>query len=142
MSVASKLQLKPGQSIAVLRKPPEVDLDVDLAENPASADAALVFVTRAEDLASADVEAAVAAARRDALAWVAYPKAGKLGTDLNRDSLAALISQRGVRPVRQISVDDTWSALRRSLARAITHHLLELVQRNRRTGNGVRPSHG
>lgn len=112
MSVASKLQLKPGQSIALLRKPSETDLDVDLAEDPASADAALVFVKRAQDLASPEVDAVVAAACRDALAWVAYPKAGKLGTDLNRDSLAALISERGVRPVRQISVDDTWSALR------------------------------
>lgn len=112
MSVASKLQLKPGQGIALLRKPTKADLDLDLAEDPASTDAALVFVTRAQDLGSPEVETVVAAARRDALAWVAYPKAGKLGTDLNRDSLAALISQRGVRPVRQISVDDTWSALR------------------------------
>lgn len=112
MSVARKLQLKPGQRIAALRKPAEVDLDVDLAEDSAFGEAVLVFVTRAEDIASPEVEALVAAARRDALAWVAYPKGGKLGTDLNRDSLAALISERGVRPVRQISVDDTWSALR------------------------------
>jgi hypothetical protein len=50
MSVASKLQLKPGQRIAALCKP-EVDLDVDLAEDSASAKAVLLFVTRAEDLA-------------------------------------------------------------------------------------------
>jgi hypothetical protein len=69
-------------------------------------------VTRTADLVSPDAEAVLAAARRDALAWVAYPKACQLGTDLNRDSLAALMSERGVRPVRQVSVDGTWSALR------------------------------
>jgi hypothetical protein len=80
-------------------------------DDPAAADAVLVFVRTAADL-SEQVEVAVAAARRDDLSWVAYPKAGQLGTDLNRDSLAALLRERGVRPVRQISVDDVWSALR------------------------------
>jgi hypothetical protein len=46
------------------------------------------------------------------LTWVAYPKAGQLGTDLNRDKLAALLKADGVRPVRQIAIDDVWSALR------------------------------
>jgi hypothetical protein len=48
----------------------------------------------------------------DRLAWIACPKAGKLGTDLNRDILAALVADRGVRPVRQVAIDETWSALR------------------------------
>ena len=47
-----------------------------------------------------------------ALTWIAYPKAGQLGTDLNRDSVAEILSAEGVRPVRQIAVDDVWSALR------------------------------
>jgi hypothetical protein len=54
----------------------------------------------------------VEAAKRDALSWVAYPKAGKLGTDLNRDSLAEILRGRGTQPVRQVAIDDTWSALR------------------------------
>lgn len=33
-------------------------------------------------------------------------------SNLNRDTLAAALSERGVRPVRQIAIDDTWSALR------------------------------
>jgi hypothetical protein len=52
------------------------------------------------------------AASRDALAWLAYPKAGQLDTDLNRDSLWELLGARGIRPVRQIAIDDTWTALR------------------------------
>jgi hypothetical protein len=48
----------------------------------------------------------------DRLTWVAYPKSGQLGTDLNRDSLAALLIASGIQPVRQIAVDEVWSALR------------------------------
>jgi hypothetical protein len=47
-----------------------------------------------------------------ALVWVAYPKAGKLGTDLNRDRLWQLVQDEGIRPVRQIAIDEVWSALR------------------------------
>ncbi|MEU4038962.1 hypothetical protein [Streptomyces collinus] len=114
----SKLQIKPGQSVLVLGRPDGLDLDLDLgvevesAGKAGSADVVVVFVTTSSDLLGADAQAALAAARRDALAWVAYPKGGKLGTDLNRDRLAAALSERGVRPVRQIAVDDTWSALR------------------------------
>ncbi|MGV4980969.1 hypothetical protein ACWC0C_39500 [Streptomyces sp. NPDC001709] len=112
MSVISKLQIKPGQSVAVLGKPNDVDLEIEAAGDAASADAVLAFVSTSGDLLGADAQAALAAAQRDALAWVAYPKAGKLGTDLNRDTLAAALSERGVRPVRQVAIDDTWSALR------------------------------
>ncbi|MCC5474827.1 hypothetical protein [Streptomyces barringtoniae] len=112
MSVISKLQIKPGQSVAVLGRPVDVQLEAENAGDAASADAVIAFVTTSDDLLGADAQAALAAARRDALAWVAYPKGGKLGTDLNRDTLAAALSEHGVRPVRQIAVDDTWSALR------------------------------
>jgi hypothetical protein len=57
-------------------------------------------------------EQAVAAARADRLAWIGYPKGGQLGTDLNRDRLVAALADHGVQPVRQVSLDDTWSALR------------------------------
>ena len=115
MSTVGKLQIKPGDRVVVLDRPEDVDLDVEctdaVADVPA-ADAALVFVGTRADLASRGVDAVVDAGRRDALAWVAYPKGGKLGTDLNRDVLAAALAERGVRAVRQVSVDDTWSALR------------------------------
>ena len=67
------------------------------------------FVIRQDNLGSA--EQAVAA-RADRLAWIGYPKGGQLGTDLNRDRLVAAPAARGVQPVRQVSIDQTWSALR------------------------------
>src|SRR5262245_53148797 len=115
MTLASKLQIMSDLAVAVLRKPADVSVDIEPArpvEEAASADAVVVFVTNSDDLSSPEVEAAVAAARRDELTWVAYPKAGQLGTDLSRDSLADRLSQRRVRPVRQISIDGVWSALR------------------------------
>ena len=111
MELAQKLQLKPGQRVCVQDAPPELS-DVLALHDPGSsvADALVTFVVRASELtASSEV---LEAARADRLAWIAYPKGGKLGTDLNRDSLAALATSFGVRPVRQVSLDATWSALR------------------------------
>lgn len=114
MSVGSKLQIKPGQSVAVLHEPSDVDIDLpeDAAgADPEAADAIVLFATNREELEQRS-RPFVEAARRDALAWVAYPKAGQLNTDLNRDILWELLSHRGIRPVRQVAIDDTWSALR------------------------------
>ena len=73
--------------------------------------ALLVFVMGSASLV-AKRPTIVGAASKDRLTWVAYPKGGQLGTDLNRDSLAASLSAHGIRPVRQVSLDELWSALR------------------------------
>jgi hypothetical protein len=69
----------------------------------------------------ADVDAkcgpAIDAARQDGIAWIAYPKAGKLGTDLHRDILWEHVQKHGIQGVRQIAVDDVWSAMRFQPAR-------------------------
>jgi hypothetical protein len=111
VNLSGKLQIKPGQSVAVVNLPPGLELpDVVVAATEADADAVIAFVARQDDLGSA--EQAVSAARADRLAWISYPKGGQLGTDLNRDRLAAALAAHGVQPVRQVSIDDTWSALR------------------------------
>jgi hypothetical protein len=115
MNLAGKLQLKPGQSVSIVNEPAGVALDLG-EEHPAAdgsgeADAVIVFcVNRAELDGLRDRY--VPPAARDALTWVAYPKAGKLGTDLNRDVLAEIVMREDVRPVRQVALDDVWSALR------------------------------
>jgi hypothetical protein len=108
VDLAGKLQIKPGQSVALVNPPPGLVLPgVVAAAAAADADAVVAFVARQEDL-----DSAVAAARADRLAWIGYPKGGRLGTDLNRDRLAAALAVHGVQPVRQVSIGDTWSALR------------------------------
>jgi hypothetical protein len=115
VDVAAKLQLKPGQTIAVLGDAREAALELGSehpnADDPAGADAVIAFAANARELDRLR-EPVVTAAQRDALTWVAYPKAGQLGTDLNRDSLAERMRAEGVRPVRQVALDAVWSALR------------------------------
>jgi phage-related baseplate assembly protein len=97
--------------VAVLNPPPGLVLpDAVAAATATDADAVVAFVVRLDDLGSA--EQAVAAARADRVAWIGYPKGGQLGTDLNRDRLVAALTRHGVQPVRQVSIDDTCSALR------------------------------
>lgn len=105
--LAGKLQLK-GAAIRVIGAPD--DLELDLCRDDA-ADAVIVFVRTRSSL-DGGIAPAIEAARADRIAWIAYPRAGQLGTDLNRDILAKLLQGLGVRPVRQVAVDEVWSALR------------------------------
>ena len=112
MDLAKKLQLRPGQGVdasGVAATGLAALADVATEDGPDAA--LLVFVTDRAALGD-HLGSVVAAASADRLTWVAYPKSGQLGTDLNRDSLAALLTAEGVRPVRQVSIDDVWSALR------------------------------
>jgi len=114
MDLAGKLQLKPGQSVSIVNAPAEAALaiaDHPPADRPDDADAVIVYCTNQAELARLRDDV-VSPARRDALTWVAYPKARQLDTDLNRDVLAELVRAHGVRPVRQVALDDVWSALR------------------------------
>jgi len=109
--LAEKLNLKKGMKVGVVGKPAGVDLDDVTTTNSNQADVILVFVT---SLAEVDAlcNPVVEAAMEDRLAWIAYPKAGQLGTDLNRDILWRHLLKRRIRGVRQIAIDDVWSALR------------------------------
>lgn len=116
MDLAGKLQLRGGQRVAVLDAPTDVVLDLPSdsvrVKAAASADAVLLFVTDSAGLNGRAAAEALQAAREDRLTWVFYPKADQMYTDLNRDRLAAALQARGVRPVRQVSLDAVWSALR------------------------------
>ena len=111
MDLSAKLQIKPGQTVTVLKVPPGLEWPVDPADqDPGSADVVIGFAVSRRDLDK--LGAVIEAARDDRLAWIGYPKGGKLGTDLNRDRLVEAVSGLGVQPVRQVSIDETWSALR------------------------------
>jgi hypothetical protein len=116
MSLATKLQLKPPARVALLGvAAPALDLESCTMLSPdqaEEADAVIAFALRSSDLDGSVAPALSEAADAEKLVWVAYPKAGQLDTDLNRDRLAAAMISRGLRPVRQIAVDEVWSALR------------------------------
>jgi hypothetical protein len=113
--VAEKLQLRPDQRVLLLEPPAEAGRllpGVTRAEDQDHADAALLFA-RNQSVVEANAERLRDHLRMGGIAWAAYPKrsSGRV-TDLSRDrgwgSLAAL----GLRPVRQVAVDEVWSALR------------------------------
>jgi hypothetical protein len=109
LSLSAKLQIKNGQRVAVLNPPSGFELDAPTTKD--SDDAVLLFVRNRDELEALG-EPLFRAARDDRLAWLAYPKARQLETDLNRDILWELTKPLGVRPVRQVSLDRVWSALR------------------------------
>ena len=115
MSLARKLQLKQGQSAYVGNAPegfvlelPEDSRQVDSAEK---ADLVLVFVKNSSEIPDHG-RPFIEAAQRDAIAYIAYPKTGQLGTDLNRDILWGKVAKESIRGVRQVSIDQVWSAMR------------------------------
>ncbi len=119
-TLLQKLRLQPGQRALILNAPAGyleglgalpagVALDV---EPQGSYDFVHLFVRNAAELARLR-PAALAAIKDDGILWIAYPKgSSKVATDINRDSLWALMGDSGLRPVMQIAMDAIWSALR------------------------------
>ena len=53
------------------------------------------------------------AGKHDCLLWACYPRGtGKIKSDINRQTVWDAFTRFGLRPATQISIDDTWSALR------------------------------
>ena len=114
MALAAKLQMRPEQSVALVNAPADFEPG-DLGAHPkapdARADLVLVF-TRDGNEVEARAGTLADAAARGALTWIAYPKAGQLDTDLNRDRVRERAAEHGLQTVRQVALDDVWSALR------------------------------
>ncbi|NIW46720.1 MAG: hypothetical protein GWN30_18780, partial [Gammaproteobacteria bacterium] len=71
-----------------------------------------VFVRNSGDF-DTYCDMAVDAVNYDGLLWMSYPKKSSgVESDLSRDILCEMMKETGMRPVMQIAVDDTWSALR------------------------------
>ncbi len=115
--LAAKLLVRPGDLVwvsdparaALLGPLPD---DAGLAGGgrvDASARVAIVFVDDAAAV-RARFDADTAALMAVPVVWILYPKANR--ADVNRDSLWQLIAPYGLRPITQVAVDETWSALR------------------------------
>jgi hypothetical protein len=113
-TVAQKLLLKPDTTIWSTH-PELVSLigplpdGVRISETPQHSTAVFVFASDAAALRDTLSTHGVAL-RETALLWVAYPKGNT--TDINRDTLWPMLSDIGLRPIGQVAIDDTWSALR------------------------------
>jgi hypothetical protein len=104
-TVADKLLLRPGMTVAAVGQPKDVGALGPKAKSVQQADAVVVFATTSKKVAVPK------GMQQGARLWVCYPKAGKLGTDLSRDILWPLMEKQGFEGVRLVSIDDTWSAM-------------------------------
>ena len=119
-ALAKKLRLQPGLRALILNAPdgyverlrplPE---GVELAHTAGGKfDFVHLFARNSSDLAWM-ARQAVEAIEYDGVLWISYPKkSAGVETDLNRDVFWDALEEDGLRPVSQVSIDDTWSALR------------------------------
>lgn len=120
-TLAQKLQMKTSHMLVL--NVPAGYLDtlagelpgVTLSDAPGSdtdVDAVLLFVNNLDE-AQRLTPQATAAVKSEGLLWVAYPKGSSgVKTDVNRDRLWQALEPSGLRPVRQVALDATWSAMR------------------------------
>ena len=119
-TLTQKLRMQPGQQVLIMNPPagyadrldplPEgIDLHKDKA---GKYDFVHLFAESVAEL-ERDGPVALDSITYDGLLWISYPKgSSKIKTDISRDVGWDLVASAGLRPVTQISIDETWSALR------------------------------
>ena len=119
-TLTEKLRMQPGQRVLIVNAPPGYveGLDpfpegIDLEEVPEGKyDFVHLFVANGAELERLGL-AALDSVTYDGLLWLSYPKrSSRVKTDLSRDVGWEVVADAGLRPVTQVSIDETWSALR------------------------------
>lgn len=120
MSLAKKLQIKPGHRVLVMNAPdgyleqlgplPDGARMAEASER--DVDAVQLFVKNVEEV-NRLAPVAMGVVKRDGLLWICHPKGtAKVKTDVSRDKGWDAVNDAGWRVVTLVSIDDTWSALR------------------------------
>jgi hypothetical protein len=121
-TVFDKMNLKGQQEILVLGAPESFEKEIKAlrsvvvrrrVDEVKNLSFALAFVTERAELARIS-RALAARAVGDALLWFAYPKgtSKKYSCDFNRDDGWDVMRKSGFDTVRQVAIDQDWSALR------------------------------
>ena len=118
-----KLNFKEHKQVVLLNLPDDLgDLAVGFRllaevhnsfENVEKADFVLAFCKKQEEV-NAAADLMVQNTEGDAAVWIAYPKgtSKRYKCDFNRDNGWTRLGDLGFEPVRQVAIDDDWSALR------------------------------
>ncbi|MCE7792861.1 DUF3052 domain-containing protein [Salipaludibacillus sp. CUR1] len=120
--IIKKLQLKDeSQSILILNAPDEYREVIEAVEAEVHKETRLdsypfvqVFGASNKEIQTC-AKQGLACFEDDGLLWLCYPKKSSKkykGSDCSRETVAALLSEEGYEPVRQVAIDDDWSALR------------------------------
>ena len=118
----NKLNFKGQREIVVLNAPENFERELDALEGVTvhrdattldHVDFAIAFVITNAQLAAA-ADAILPRAQGDAVVWFAYPKgtSKRYKCEFNRDSGWAPLGAAGFEGVRQVAIDEDWSALR------------------------------
>lgn len=121
-TVFDKLNLKGQREILVVDPPSSFEPElaslagIDVIRDPkriAKASFALLFATRQADVDDLS-RLVLGRLEGDAILWFAYPKgtSKKYRCDFNRDSGWSVLREHGFDTVRQVAIDEDWSALR------------------------------
>jgi hypothetical protein len=120
--VFAKLNLKGQREILVIDPPPAFEPELQALEgvsvlrDPAQARAVTFALAFVSTQARLDALSGLLAgkAEGDAVLWFAYPKASsrRHRCEFNRDTGWDVIRARGFDSVRQVAIDEDWSALR------------------------------
>jgi hypothetical protein len=120
--VVKKLQFKDhGQPVLILNAPKvyqgviaSFHGEVHREVKNESYDFVQVFGTTNKEIQALS-RGAASVLEEDGLLWLSYPKKSSKtykGSDCSRESVAVLLADEGYEPVRQIAIDEDWSALR------------------------------
>ncbi len=120
--ILKKLQFKDsGQAVLIGNAPSSYDevkkaFQGEVHENPQleAYDFVQVFGASNEELQGI-AKQYVQYVTEDGLMWLCYPKKSSKtykGSDCSRETVAGMLKEEGFEPVRQIAIDEDWSALR------------------------------
>jgi hypothetical protein len=120
--IIKKLQFKDkGQPVLIIQAPKAYDEVLSAFEGEVHKSPKLdmydfvqVFGTTNEEIKRAADES-VKHVSEDGLLWLCYPKKSSKvykGSDCSRETVTPMLSEHGYEPVRQIAIDEDWSALR------------------------------
>ena len=120
--VFRKLNLEDHDPVVVLNAPAEFEPEVAaladrrVVRDVGEVDAVAFALGFARDRAALDPLCAALAAKAegDATLWIAYPKKSskRYRADFDRDRGWDVLGAAGFEPVRQVAIDEDWSALR------------------------------
>lgn len=111
-ALCKKLGCKPGSVLRLIDCPETI---APLLPESAAAEEPSIILAFVRDRAAlaAAVPGAIAAYRRGAALWFAYPKkSGSIRSDITRDDGWDSLAAHDLLPVTQVAIDGDWSALR------------------------------
>ncbi|NUM81518.1 hypothetical protein HUU42_11995 [bacterium] len=116
--VFKKLRIDRSQKILIVNAPKEFiktlgKLTYDTRPKTGKVyDFIQIFATKQNDLEKL-IKKHASAGKYDCIVWACYPKGtGSIPSDMKRETVWHALSLGGLRPVSQIAIDETWSALR------------------------------